>query len=266
MGIFDGINWSEVGKVAMDAASIAAAPETGGASLAGTSFFSDAMAGAIGDLGSAAIGGGLSYLGQSSANQANAAAAQKQMDFQERMDATKYQRAVKDLSAAGLNPMMAYGSMATNAPSGSLGVGAQNALAGVGNAIANVKPSELVKRSAETRQLHATTAQSAATTQLLGQQKATSKAQEIEAIEGAFAKRQQGLNYSANSALVNTENRLKQLQIPKAANEAAAESSWWKRNVSPYMPDIKMGTQGVTSAVDAYRKPIKNYTIYHNLK
>lgn len=226
----------------------------------------DVAANALGDLGSALIGGGLSYAGQSSANAANAAAADKQMAFQERMDATKYQRAVKDLQAAGLNPMMAYGSMSTNAPSGSLGVGAQNALAGVGQNIASVKPSELIKRSAETRQLHQTTAQSAATTALLGQQKATSRAQELEAIEGAFSKRQQGLNYSAQSALLDTERRLKDLQIPKAQNEAAAESSWWKRNVSPYMPDIKMGTQGVTSAIDSYRKPIKNYTIYHYTK
>jgi hypothetical protein len=80
MGIFDGIV-SSVGDVA----------KTSYSSLAG---------GLIGGVGS--------YLGQQSANQANAAQSKAQMDFQERMRETSYQTAVEDMKKAGLNPMLAY--------------------------------------------------------------------------------------------------------------------------------------------------------------
>lgn len=63
--------------------------------------------GAIGDL-----------FGQSSANEANWKIAKKQMEFQERMSNTAYQRAVTDLKAAGLNPMLAYSQGGASTPAG----------------------------------------------------------------------------------------------------------------------------------------------------
>jgi len=65
------------------------------------------------------IGAGVSYFGQQQTNQMQAQMMQQQMQFQERMSSTAYQRSRKDMEAAGLNPMMMFGSGgAASSPAG----------------------------------------------------------------------------------------------------------------------------------------------------
>lgn len=73
------------------------------------------MWGIIGGAAVSAIG---SFLGAKSQNKANAAIAQKQMDFQERMSNTSYQRSMADMRSAGLNPILAYKQGGASTPSG----------------------------------------------------------------------------------------------------------------------------------------------------
>lgn len=149
---------------------------------------SDALSGGLGDLAGGLISGGLGYLGTQSANSANVGMSQAQMSFQERMDNTKYQRAVKDLQAAGLNPMMAYGNMSAGTPSGSVGPAQQSALSSAVEGFNRTRgtTADVTSKSVQNKlleeqvkQANATTSREIATAENLHQQTKTGASQEV---------------------------------------------------------------------------------------
>ncbi|AXH76626.1 MAG: DNA pilot protein [Microviridae sp.] len=119
---------------------------------------------------SALIGGGLNIIGGLFSQNAASKAADKQMAFQEMMSSTAYQRATKDMTAAGLNPMMMFGGgSAASTPAGAqpsqTGQFGQSISTAVNSALnANIMQKTIDKLTTEIANIKATTGKTVAET------------------------------------------------------------------------------------------------------
>lgn len=222
------------------------------------------------------------FIGQHYQNEENKEAAEDQMEFQMMMSSTAYQRAVKDMQKAGLNPMLAYQQGGASTPGGAMPVIGNKVAAGMNSAataaqVQNVS-ADTEKKEAEARNVDADTELKRTMIPLTMQQTLTSgsSAGHLEAMRDNIRQEMQlfpmkwrktewearsaehkedvdrlhsykarweerdyaKLNVANEAAMLASKARLLGLEIPKAVNEAAAEASTFKKEVSPYLNDV----------------------------
>lgn len=214
MGLFSGI--SKVVKGITGAVKSVASP------------VSDFLDGGVGSL----LSGAMSAYGASSANAANRDLARQQMAFQQRNSNTSYQRVMADMQAAGLNPMLAYSQGGASTPSGASATMTDAVTPGISSSNASKRlRADIENIAAQTDNTKFNTV----LTRNKSQTEITNATLNNELAAKARADAILSISSAKNAAL---QNRLLESAIPAAANDAAANNSWFKRNVSPYIRDI----------------------------
>jgi hypothetical protein len=240
-----------LGDAITGVAEVAAAPETGGASLLPLAA----------QVGSSALSAGLNYAGtqdQISAAQQNQASANA---FSANQFATRYQTTVKDLQAAGLNPMLAY-SQGGGSPPTAQAAPTYNKFAGASGHIGDAAQKALgaANIAMDTQQKNANVTNTVANTTLTEQQAKLVDAQAQKTAAEAVSElmRQPGIPYDIKLKMAQIVLTGQQAKTSSAQEAATRQNiviqepeAWASKAYGHTKQGVKDVTTGVTSALNA---------------
>lgn len=191
------------------------------------------------------IGGMFGKEGQEESNAANAKAAQKQMDFQERMSNTSYQRGMADMKKAGLNPMLAFMKGGASVPDGAKYT-AGNEMASLADGLSHVNLQQNELLEASTAKTMADTQKSQAEADLASAQAAEARARTPTYEESIKLTRAQVDEIKEKIPQIASSTDLNRTQAAKVAVEV--ENAWKQGKLLDAQTEDALARAGLTRA------------------
>lgn len=220
--------------------------------------------GGVASAGSALLG----YRGQQETNAANAAMANRQMEFQAGQTGTAYQRGTADMQAAGLNPMLAYSQGGAGSGSGASAVMGNEMGAGVSSGLQAAQTlAGLKQMSAQTENVSAQTENLAKDLDVKDSQVAVNNARVNEIIQdthtsGASAKQMQ--QQVANLTLAAEGTRLGNQYARDTMKSRVAEAASQAQSVEARAALEKLKQPGASNEAEFESSPVGRASRYIN--